>query len=70
MKCILTAAINNCRSPHQLMVRIEALLQDSASLTDFKEFVNRIAQRDAVWRLWVNFVLTNCYCYITLYLAI
>ena len=70
VKCILIAAIDNRRSPHQLMVHIEALLQDNASLTGFKEFVNRMAQRDAVWCPWADFVLINCDCYITLYLAI
>ena len=67
---ILTAAIDNSRSPYQLIVRIKALLQDNAYLTNFKEFANQMAQRDAVWYLWVDFVLTNCYIYITLYLAI
>jgi len=49
VKCILTAAIGNCRSLHQLMVRIEALLQDNASLTSFKEFVNRMANLLIEW---------------------
>ena len=52
------------------MVRLSALLQDIDSLSNFMNFVHQIAEKDAVWNLWVNFVFINCYCYLKLYLAI
>jgi len=38
VKCLLESAIEESRSPYQLMVQCEALLQDSDEFTSFKEF--------------------------------
>ena len=38
-------------------------------IANFMQFVHKIAEIDDVWKLWVDFVFTNCYCYLTLYLV-
>ena len=70
VRCILEAGIKESRSPYNLMVRLNVLLEDMDSLPNFMQFVHKMAKIDSVWRLWVGFVFTNCYCYLTLYLAI
>ena len=70
VKCILATAIEESRSPQQLMLRSGALLQETSSLTHFKEFVYQMAEKDKVWSLWADFVFVNCYCYIMLYLGV
>ena len=70
VKCILATAIEESRSPQQLMLRSEELLQETSSLTNFKEFVDQMAKKDKVWSLWADFVFVNCYSYIMLYLGV
>ena len=70
VKCILDAALKESRTPYELMVRLTELSQDIDVLSNFMNFVHKMAEKDAVWNLWVNFVFTNCHCYLTLYLAI
>ena len=61
-KCILEAGIKESRSPDRLMEQVNDLLQDIDSLASFMQFVHKMADIDAVWRLWVGFVFTNCHC--------
>ena len=70
VKCVLATALEESCSPQQLMARTEALLQETSSLTCFKDYVYQMVEKDKVWRLWGDFVFVNCHCYITLYLAI
>ena len=53
-----------------MMARLEALLEDINCLHQFREYVNEMTKTDKVWCLWVEFVFTNCYSYLILYLAI
>ena len=70
VKCFLEAGIKESQSPYNLMVRLDTLMQEIDSLANFMKFVHKMAEIDDVWKLWVDFVFTNCYCYLTLYLAI
>ena len=70
VRSILAAVLNESQSPHHLIERVCGLLQDTDALTGFMGFINQMADRDSVWNLWVNFVFSNCYCYITLFLVI
>jgi len=47
VNCILTTAINNCISPHQLMVHIEPLYRIMLSVPD-------LAIQSSNWNLWVS----------------
>ena len=62
VKCILAIAIEESRSPQQLMLRSEELLQETSSLTHFKEFVYQMAEKDKVWNLWADFMFTAMSC--------
>ena len=46
VKCILATAIEESRSPQQLMLCSEELLQETSSLTHFKQFVHQMAEKD------------------------
>ena len=70
VKCILEVGIKESQSPYDLMVRLDTLMQDIDSFANFMQFFHKMAEVDSVWKLWVDFVFTNCHCYLTLYLAI
>ena len=57
VKCLLASTIDESRSPYQLMIRCEALLQDGDAFGQFKEFANQMAQNDTIWSSWFDFVL-------------
>ena len=59
VKCILATAIEESRSPQQLMLRSEELLQEASSLTHFKQFVHQMAEKDKVWSLWADLCLST-----------
>ena len=46
VECILATAIEESWSPQQLMLCSEELLQETSSLTNFKEFVDQMAKKD------------------------
>ena len=70
VRSILAAILNESQSSHHLTERVCGLLQDTDALTGFMGFVNQMADRDSEWNLWVNFMFSNCYCYITLFIVI
>ena len=69
-KCMLPSAIEQSRSPEQVMDRIDELLCDANVQNDFIACVEEMAVRDDTWRFWKQFVLVDCFSYIGLYLAI
>ena len=66
----MDAGIKESRSPYDLMLRVNTLMQEIDSFANFMQFIYKMGEADSVCNLWVDFVLTNCYCYLTLYLAI
>ena len=70
VKSILEAGIKESRSPYDLMVQVNTLMQEIDSFANFMQFIYEMGEADSVWNLWVDFVFINCYCYLTLYLAI
>ena len=64
---ILATAIEGSWSPQQVVLCTEEQLQETSSLTNFKEFV---AEEDKVWSLWADVVFVNCYSYTILYLEV
>lgn len=69
-KCILSTAIQENLKPDELMKRVEGLMQDTNSQADFLKFVECQSQLDDTWKFWSQFILSDCYAYIGLYLAI
>ena len=70
VKCILTSGILENRSPDQVMERIVALVQDAKMYPKFQTFIHQMSQIDDTWKFWAQFVFSDCYCYVGLYLAI
>ena len=67
-KCIMSNAIQENHSPDHLIQQIRQLLEDLNIEENFMNFVKE--QTDEAWKLWVQYVFQDCYCYITLYLAL
>ena len=67
-KCILSNAIQESQSPDHLIQQIRQLLEDLHIEEKFMNFIHE--QADDTWKLWVQYVFQDCYCYITLYLAL
>ena len=68
VKCILATAIEESRSPQQLMLRSEELLQITYQFQ--RLFVDQMVKKDKVWSLWTDSVFVNCYNYIMLCLGV
>ena len=62
-KCMLSTAIEQSRSPEQVMDRIEELICDANVQNDFIAFVEEMAVHDDTWRFWKQFVLVDCFSY-------
>ena len=67
-KCIMSNAIQENHSPDHLTQQIRQLLEDLNIEENFMNFIKE--QTDETWKLWVQYVFQDCYCYITLYLAL
>ena len=52
------------------MLRLEGLMKDTNTQTNSKHFCEQMARDDDTWKLWMQFVFTDCYSYLALYLAI
>ena len=70
VKCILSSGIHENRLPGKLMEQMEALLEDAETHPNFMKYIQQMAQADDTWKFWVQFVFSDCYSYIGLYLAI
>ena len=68
--CILLTSIQMKNSPSNLLQRISELVEDSQTQEKFKKFVEQMSDNDKTWRFWAQFVFTDCFCYLSLYLAI
>lgn len=55
------------RTPEEVMCRIEGLTE---IYPKFTKFIQDMKQKDDTWKFWADFVFSNCYNYIGLYLAI
>ena len=70
VKCILSSGIHENRLPGKVMEQMEALLEDAETHPNFMKYIQQMAQADDTWKFWVQFVFSDCYSYIGLYLAI
>ena len=57
-------------TPQDLLLIIQELATESLALEDFNNFIVRQAEADDTWHLWSNFVLKDCFSYVSLFLAI
>ena len=64
VKLILTSAVQESRTPHHLMLRLEALIKDANAHTAFKNLTEQLANGDDTWKLWMHFMLNDCYSYL------
>ena len=69
-QCILSSGITESQSPKELMKRIEELITDDEMETKFKEFIKQQSLQDDIWKFWSQFVFSDCFSYVGLYLAI
>ena len=67
-RCIIATAIQESQTTDSIALRSKQLLNDSNVYNKFLNFAQQ--QMDDTWKLWVQFLFHDCYCYINLYLAI
>ncbi len=53
-----------------VLTKVERITEETRASTLFIEFVEKRAQDDDTWRLWKQFVFTDCMAYLSLYLGI
>lgn len=51
-------------------MRGEHLVSEVSALDEFNKFLHEQQQRDDTWKFWFNFVFSDCFCYVSLFLAI
>ena len=66
----MSTAIQENFEPKELMKRVEGLMQDTNSQANFLMFLECQSQADDTWKFLRQFILSDCYAYIGLYLAI
>ena len=66
----VTEATTNNTSTTALLMNIQCLMAETSAMQSFKDFVQQKAETDDTWRFWSNFVLKDCFSYISLFLAI
>ena len=69
-KYILSSAIEQSRSPVQVMKQIEELIDDTNFHVKVAEFAEQRANFDDTWMFWKQFIFVDCYAYVGLYLTI
>ena len=69
-KCIISTSITEKHPPHHLMIRISQLLEDDETHKKFKLFMEQLIAKDNTLKFWYQFIFMDCFCYLSLYLAI
>ena len=67
VKILLTSKIQD--STYEVLKSTETILNDTKMIEEFSKFIQEISDRDEKWQFWIQFVFSDCYCYIGLYLA-
>lgn len=57
-------------TPQDHLLNIQNLVTEALAMKEFTKFVDDQSQADDTWRMWTNFVLVDCFCYIGLFIAI
>lgn len=57
-------------TPANLLSSITSLLNDSGVSDGFRQYVKQKSLHDDTWKFWAQFVLEDCFAYISLYMAI
>ena len=53
-----------------LLLSVQELVADTFALDSFSKFITAQSENDDTWRLLSNFVFYDCFCYVSLFLAI
>lgn len=53
----------------ELLLAVQQLVSETSTITKFDDFV-AVQSEDDTWKLWLNFVLIDCFCYVSLFLSI
>ena len=64
--CILCSAIEESRSPVQVMKRIEEVIDDTSLHVKVADFAEQRANNDDTWMFWKQFIFVDCYAYVGL----
>ena len=53
-----------------LLLTMQEVLSDMSTFSDFSNFLSLRSEADDTWKLWSNFLFNDCFCYVSLFLAI
>ena len=66
----LDSVVQQSLSPQDHLLSIHNVLAEAMSMQAFVNFIADQSKADNTWKLWSNFVFCDCFCYISLFLAI
>ena len=66
----LDSIIEKGLSPQDHLLSTHHVLNEAMSMQVFFKFIDDQSQADDTWKLWLKFVFCDCFCYISLFLAI
>ncbi|SMN12414.1 hypothetical protein SPBRAN_864 [uncultured Candidatus Thioglobus sp.] len=55
---------------HELLIAVQHLVTTTKALDEFNKFITKQGEADDTWQFWSNFVLTDCFGYVCLFIAI
>ncbi len=64
----IKASIASNNDPHDLLERVKSSTIGMA--TNFYMFIQKKGETDSTWKFWGDFVFSNCFAYVSLFLAI
>lgn len=70
LKSSIQSIIDQNYSPPDHLLSIKEMLAEKSLFSEFRTYVTEQSKLDDTWRLWANFVLADCFCYVSLYVAI
>ncbi len=63
-------AKQNDTTSHDLLITVQHLVTKTKALDEFNKFITKQGEADDTWQFWSNFVLTDCFGYVCLFIAI
>lgn len=70
LKSSIQSIIDQNYSPPDHLLSIKEMPAEKSLFSEFRTYVTEQSKLDDTWRLWANFILADCFCYVSLYVAI
>ena len=66
---MIKSSVDKDETPLDLMEKVNDKVIELEIEKDFNTFVELQGERDKTWKFWNDFIFTNCFAYVTLYLS-